>query len=316
MLKDNQNLHCLNTETTIESSFENSQQEQHKQNQATLDSDLLKQDSKEQRIKATFSLLDHFVKAYNNGETFIKRGLTLFGLGSIIAGASFGAGQRLSTEEIKLPNQSADSTNVTLPSNTQPTHHAPSIIYVTPHPEGKVRQNWTTFSSPGFGIANFSFLAGKTSYLLITKLGLLTIKMLVLPRLSNFVQFHWTPSQQVFIPTPTSTPSTATTNSESTPVVNSPTPSSQPVTKNSAENQTVATSSSESTPVVSSPTPSPQPVPKNSAENQTVASSSSASSKPIVETLSEVQQVVEPIKEISNSVAQIKQGLGPLLGED
>jgi hypothetical protein len=257
MLKDNQNLHCLNTETTIESSFENSQQEQHKQNQATLDSDLLKQDSKEQRIKATFSLLDHFVKAYNNGETFIKRGLTLFGLGSIIAGASFGAGQRLSTEEIKLPNQSADSTNVTLPSNTQPTHHAPSIIYVTPHP-----------------------------------------------------------SQQVFIPTPTSTPSTATTNSESTPVVNSPTPSSQPVTKNSAENQTVATSSSESTPVVSSPTPSPQPVPKNSAENQTVASSSSASSKPIVETLSEVQQVVEPIKEISNSVAQIKQGLGPLLGED
>jgi hypothetical protein len=61
-------------------------------------------------------------------------------------------------------------------------------------PEGKVRQNWTTFSSPGFGIANFSFLAGKTSYLLITKLGLLTIKMLVLPRLSNFVQFHWTRS--------------------------------------------------------------------------------------------------------------------------
>jgi bicarbonate transport system ATP-binding protein len=37
-------------------------------------------------------------------------------------------------------------------------------------------------------------LAGKTSYLLITKLGLLTIKMLVLPRLSNFVQFHWTPN--------------------------------------------------------------------------------------------------------------------------
>jgi hypothetical protein len=67
------------------------------------------------------------------------------------------------------------------------------ILAVDVFPEGKVRQNWTTFSSPGFGIANFSFLAGKTSYLLITKLGLLTIKMLVLPRLSNFVQFHWTP---------------------------------------------------------------------------------------------------------------------------
>jgi hypothetical protein len=68
-----------------------------------------------------------------------------------------------------------------------------SLYIYSASPEGKVRQNWTTFSSPGFGIANFSFLAGKTSYLLITKLGLLTIKMLVLPRLSNFVQFHWTP---------------------------------------------------------------------------------------------------------------------------
>jgi signal transduction histidine kinase len=67
-----------------------------------------------------------------------------------------------------------------------------AVLAENQSPEGKVRQNWTTFSSPGFGIANFSFLAGKTSYLLITKLGLLTIKMLVLPRLSNFVQFHWT----------------------------------------------------------------------------------------------------------------------------
>ena len=61
---------------------------------------------------------------------------------------------------------------------------------------------------PGLGIANLrtrvlgrpqhremsvSFRAGKTSYLLITKLGLLIIKMLDSPRLSNFVQFHWTP---------------------------------------------------------------------------------------------------------------------------
>jgi APA family basic amino acid/polyamine antiporter len=72
-----------------------------------------------------------------------------------------------------------------------------NFIFLYTTPEGKVRQNWTTFSSPGFGIANFSFLAGKTSYLLITKLGLLTIKMLVLPRLSNFVQFHWTPINQL-----------------------------------------------------------------------------------------------------------------------
>ena len=76
------------------------------------------------------------------------------------------------------------------------------VTAVMENPEGKVRQNWTTFSSPGFGIANFSFLAGKTSYLLITKLGLLTIKMLVLPRLSNFVQFHWTPFDGIGKPEP------------------------------------------------------------------------------------------------------------------
>ena len=46
-------------------------------------------DRQKDRAKAAFSLLDHFIKAYNNAETYIKRGLTLFGLGSIIAGASF-----------------------------------------------------------------------------------------------------------------------------------------------------------------------------------------------------------------------------------
>jgi hypothetical protein len=66
---------------------------------------------------------------------------------------------------------------------------------VTVHtpPEGKVRQNWTTFSSPGFGIANFSLLAGKTSLVIVNKLGFVLNKWLVLPRLSNFVQFHWSP---------------------------------------------------------------------------------------------------------------------------
>jgi hypothetical protein len=49
---------------------------------------------------------------------------------------------------------------------------------------------------PGFGIANFSLLAGKTSLVIVNKLGFVLNKWLVLPRLSNFVQFHWSPFAQ------------------------------------------------------------------------------------------------------------------------
>jgi glycerophosphoryl diester phosphodiesterase len=36
-------------------------------------------------------------------------------------------------------------------------------------------------------------LAGKTSLVIVNKLGFVLNKWLVLPRLSNFVQFHWSP---------------------------------------------------------------------------------------------------------------------------
>ncbi|MCU0537804.1 MAG: hypothetical protein MUD14_28285 [Hydrococcus sp. Prado102] len=70
-------------------------------------------DQSKERVKAGFSVLDHFVKIYNSSETYIKRGLTLFGLGSILAGATFGGGQQL-------------------PSSQQNTsvERSPSIIYV------------------------------------------------------------------------------------------------------------------------------------------------------------------------------------------
>jgi hypothetical protein len=58
---------------------------------------------------------------------------------------------------------------------------------------------------PGFGIANFSLLAGKTSLVIVNKLGFVLNKWLVLPRLSNFVQFHWSPLR----PLPRSNPSPA-----------------------------------------------------------------------------------------------------------
>jgi signal transduction histidine kinase len=102
--------------------------------------------------------------------------------------------QLLQSEELDI-NQFIEEMLISL--GEMPEASERHLEFISLHPEGKVRQNWTTFSSPGFGIANFSFLAGKTSYLLITKLGLLTIKMLVLPRLSNFVQFHWTPGSKI-----------------------------------------------------------------------------------------------------------------------
>lgn len=90
-------------------------------------------DRQKNRAKATFSLLDHFVKVYNNAETYIKRSLTLFGLGSIIAGASFSVGQRLPSNEVTLP-KSSSSTNTSSNFTSQPIDSKPQIIYVTPPP--------------------------------------------------------------------------------------------------------------------------------------------------------------------------------------
>ncbi len=103
-----------------------------------------REDRQKNRTKATFSLLAHFVKVYNNTETYLKRGLTLFGLGSIIAGASFSVGQRLPNNEVTLPQNSSDtpssnisSTSTPQPSvnpTPQPNYPQPQIIYVTPPP--------------------------------------------------------------------------------------------------------------------------------------------------------------------------------------
>ena len=100
------------------------------------------EDKQKNRTRATFSLLDHFLRVYNNSETYIKRGLTLFGLGSVIAGASFGVGQRLPNNEATLPQQYSDSPASSLSSTStsqqpvnptpQPNSSQPQIIYVTP----------------------------------------------------------------------------------------------------------------------------------------------------------------------------------------
>ncbi len=96
------------------------------------------QDRKKERIKATFSLLDRFIKVYNDTETYVKRAVTLFGIGSILAGASFSLGQRLPNNEVTIPQNSSDRlTSDSIPqqpvnSTSQPSHPQPQIIYVTP----------------------------------------------------------------------------------------------------------------------------------------------------------------------------------------
>lgn len=74
---------------------------------------------KTERVKATFHVLDHLLNIYNSSETYIKRGITLFGLGSVIAGVSFGAGQQINSTQSANTEQKVVS--------TPPT---PSVIYL------------------------------------------------------------------------------------------------------------------------------------------------------------------------------------------
>lgn len=116
----------------------------------TLENNVAKEreDSQKNRVKATFSFLDHAMKIYNDTETYIKRGLTLFGLGTVIAGASFGAGQHLQSS----PDTPTSDITPQQPVNhtPQPNTSQPQIIYVTPPPSqsGSVPHPEPAVSSP------------------------------------------------------------------------------------------------------------------------------------------------------------------------
>ncbi|MEM8675634.1 MAG: hypothetical protein AAGF83_17440 [Cyanobacteria bacterium P01_G01_bin.67] len=98
------------------------------------------EDTKKERIKATFSLLDHTVslldhtvKIFNNTETYIKRSLTLFGLGTVMAGAAFSVGQRLfPSTQPPLPTSAPDTAAPEAPLNPSPQINQPPIIYIQP----------------------------------------------------------------------------------------------------------------------------------------------------------------------------------------
>jgi hypothetical protein len=116
------------------------------------DAQALEKNLSKEQVKAGFSLLDHFVKLYNSGDTYIKRGLTLFGLGSILAGATFGGGQQLPSSQhntsverspsiiyVQVPTQTASAPVKVQPSTSVPQQVASQTI-LSPRPSTSVPQ--------------------------------------------------------------------------------------------------------------------------------------------------------------------------------
>lgn len=227
---------------------------QQNQNQTVAQDRAEENNNKKERVKAAFSLLNHLVKAYNLGERYIKRWLTLFGLGTVIAGISFEAGQQISQKEVNVTNGSSNTSTSEVQSTPQPAvnNHAvptvpPSIIYLAPAPnQHNFIPNYTPVSPETLNTTN-----------------------------NTAVQSP---------PTPTPTPSTVINN---TPVQPAPAPIPTPST---------VTTRSKSEPVVTTP-----PIPKQSESISNV--------------LTEVEQAVKPLKEVSGMLSGLKQTVEPWAGE-
>jgi hypothetical protein len=186
----------------------------------------LHKESKKEKVKATFSLLDHFVKVYNSGESYVKRGITLFGLGTIFAGVAFGTGQQLPSSEVKTSNKTA---------STAPTTQ-PTVIYVPMPTVGQA----TTPSQP----------SAKTT----------------------------SPTNSV-----TKTQQKVTAQPVAAPIQPKPTVNPAPAS-----------------PTTSQPSVAPKP---------SVNSVPSNSPKQVQETIAQVRQTVEPVKEIGGAIAEVKQAV-------
>jgi hypothetical protein len=60
---------------------------------------------KKARVKASWSFVDNFTKAYNGGETYVKRILTCMGVGGVITGTAFGLKPQPVTQSPMAPQQ-------------------------------------------------------------------------------------------------------------------------------------------------------------------------------------------------------------------
>ena len=249
--------------------------EQQNQIQAVDPSQQEEEKGKKERVKATFSLLNHLVKAYNEVETYVKRGITLFGLGSIIAGVSFGAGQQVSQKETDMLNSLNNSSTSQVQSAPQqvinPTlpNGQPSVIYLAP--------------------------------------------------------VH---SQHGFIPTHNPLPVTAPTNTTNLQVQPAPTPVPASKTATSSPVQPaptpVATSTATSKPEIQTTVrkpaifKQPQSEPTNREKQTTVKQPSifkPSQSESVNSVVTDVQQTVEPLQQVSGILSGLKQTVEPWVNE-
>lgn len=223
------------------------------QNQTVAQNQAEEKNNNKERVKAAFSLLNHFVKVYNLGETYIKRWITLFGLGTVIAGISFGAGQQISQKEVDVTNGSNNTSTSEVQSTPQPVNHnvaptaPPSIIYLVPAPN---QHNFIPTHTPVSPVRSDT---------------------------SNNFQVQPAPAA-----TPTPTPPTITNN---TPVQPAPAATPTPI-------PSTTTTSPKVQPVVTTP-----PIPQQSESISNV--------------ITEVEQAVEPLKQASGILSDLKHTVKP-----
>ncbi len=243
-----------------------------------------REDRQKNRTKATFSLLDHSIKIYNNTETYLKRGLTLFGLGSIIAGASFSVGQRLPNNEVTLPQNFSDtpSSNLSSTSTPQPpvnptpqlNYPQPQIIYVTPPPMQ-------------------SITVPKPKPIKTSTLAEIKPEPVVTSPSSTPKTIPTNPQPEPVVTSPSSTPKTTPTNPQPEPVVTSP-PSIPKTTPTNPQPE----------PVVTLPPINSLPVPEELAQ--------------VKQKVDSFQQILGTISSSLGKAksADIQQDLNPILGEE
>ncbi|MGK7935113.1 MAG: hypothetical protein AB4206_04820 [Xenococcaceae cyanobacterium] len=288
--------------------------EQQNQIQAVDPSQQEEEKGKKERVKATFSLLNHLVKAYNEVETYVKRGITLFGLGSIIAGVSFGAGQQVSQKETDMLNSLNNSSTSQVQSAPQqvinPTlpNGQPSVIYLAPvHSQhGFIpTHNPLPVTAP----TNTTNLQVQPAPTPVPASKTATSSPLQLA--PTHVPASKTATSSPVQPAPTPVPASKT--ATSSPVQPAPTPvatSKSPTATSTPEIQTTVRK-----PAIFK---QPQSEPTNREKQTTVKQPSifkPSQSESVNSVVTDVEQTVEPLQQVSGILSGLKQTVEPWVNE-
>ena len=288
--------------------------EQQNQTQTVAPSQPEEEKGKKERVKATFSLLNHLVKAYNEVETYVKRGITLFGLGSIIAGVSFGAGQQVSQKETDMLNSLNNSSTSQVQSTPQQViNHTlpngqPSVIYLAPvHSQhGFIpTHNPLPITAPT-NTTNLQIQPAPTPVPASKTATSSPVKAAPTPIPASKTA---TSSPVKAVPTPIPASKTAT----SSPVKAAPTPVSTPKSP-------VVTNKPEIKTTVRKPAIFKQPESEPTNREKQTAVKQPSIFKPsqpeyVSTVLTEVEQTIEPLQQVSGILSGLKQTVEPWVNE-